>query len=244
MTVPPTIYYEDYRLTVSELRVLQHLERNGAVIVNKREKDIVRSTESIPKEVVAVGMIPFVHAVIKKQGFQMVPPDDYPLALRPLLKRKVWEGKLIDVERHAPIFVKPRDKVKRFTGKIVDEYREIPGVSKQTDVWFSEIVKFRDEYRVFILEGEILGGFSSGGFSFGKIPEIEIDRPVVEEAIRLLGKLTVALDFGIIEDGSTALVEANWPYSLGDYGLPTEKFAEFLVVGYRQIQTMSKKMDS
>lgn len=66
-------------------------------------------------------------------------------------------------------------------------------------------------------------------------PTISVNEEVVKEALALFetsgeASAAYALDFGILADGKTALVEWNDGFSLGSYGLDRKSYTDLLIV--------------
>jgi len=206
--------------------VRSYLSSVDVEIKNVSAKQIIRNKVKIEEGAFVCGNIPTVHAALKQLGKGIPKPNDYPEELRDFLLRKVWRGQLRHLLRYSPVFVKPYEKLKRFTGKVVYQEEDywLHGISKRLEVWFSERVKFGSEYRIYVLRGEIIGIHS---FENSDIEELDLQ--VVKDAVRTMGAVALGFDFGVLEDGRTALIEVNDAYSIGNYGLNDKDYTEFLL---------------
>jgi len=187
-------------------------------------------TLDLNEKTIVHGTIPVVHAALRTLGVTPPAPLDYPESLRPFLGRQVWETDLGRIRDQSswPVFVKPRHQGKAFAGQVVQAFRNLLSTSDLADdypVWASEILPFVSEYRVFVLEGEILDARPYGHAPFR--PAASQKR--VEEMIKAFENQpkAFALDVGVA-NGETYLVEANDAYSLGTYGLDPMLYAKLI----------------
>ena len=87
-------------------------------------------------------------------------------------------------------------------------------------VWLSEPVKFVSEWRYYVLDGVVVG---AGRYDEGpdEAPKPDVSRvSAAASEMSLSGSLApaaYALDFGVMDDGRTALIEANDAWALGYY---------------------------
>ena len=71
-------------------------------------------------------------------------------------------------------------------------------------------------------------------------PSVPVDGAVVTDAVRILQQSGQALsaygiDFGVLRDGKTALVELNDGFSLGSYGLDDALYTDLIVTRWREM---------
>jgi hypothetical protein len=122
---------------------------------------------------------------------------------------------------HGPVFVKPRASEKLVTGHVLADVRDLThaqGHGGGTGLWGNEVVTWCDEERAFVQGGVVVDARScvDGG--------ARDDLAVARDAIatwRTEGTMprACAMDFGLLADGQTALVEANDAFGVGAYGL-------------------------
>ncbi|MGN7864625.1 ATP-grasp domain-containing protein [Chryseobacterium sp. 22458] len=182
--------------------------------------------------------------IFRKYGLQP-PADCYPKALQHYLKRDIRETTIRNLSNsfdgNIPyIFVKPKLKTKLFTGFTIesplDLYRlmEFPG---NTELYYSPIVDWKAEYRVFVNNSKIVGIKRYNGDE-GYEPDMTVVQNAVhdlensEECTKAYG-----IDFGILSTGDTALVEWNDGYALGSYGLDKEVYTDLLLARWSEIMT-------
>jgi hypothetical protein len=218
--------------------------RRGYDVELFTEKSIYRKRLNLKPTTMVAGDIPVVLCALKQLVVKIPLPNDYPQSLRPYLKRKVWEStvdrirSLIYNADFRPFFAKPKDRLKRFTGRVFESYddlRFIYQVSKKTGVYCSEVVEWLCESRVFVLHGEVIGIRHYSGDA-----GLEPDTAVVTEAVGVLeasgqAMAAYAIDFGILKNGETALVELNDGFSVGSYGLEPENYADLTMTRWLEL---------
>jgi hypothetical protein len=208
------------------------------------KKKLARRQLPLDMETLVAGEVPVVSGALKQLGIEPPVPNDYPVSLQPLLCRRVWSStvrRLID-ELHGgtgrPAFAKPSDRLKRFTGRVFatpDDLFYLEGASRSMPILCAEVVDWLVEYRAYVIRGEVVGILHYGGN-----PAIDIDRVVVADAVRHLeqsGEATAGygIDFGVLADGRTALVEWNDGFSLGSYGLEPGLYTELILARWCEL---------
>jgi hypothetical protein len=135
------------------------------------------------------------------------------------------------------VFVKPITARKLFAGLILRDdaaiRRRLIHVEDSTEVWACDPVEFVSEYRVFVLDHEIVDVRRYRG-DFARAPS----REVVERAttdLRAVAPCAYAIDFGITDDGRTLLVEMNDGFSFGTYGLAPTLTARILSARWNEL---------
>lgn len=177
-----------------------------------------------------VGSVEFVEQYIGQRT-----PNYFPLFLKKTgyLQRNVyWVESLEDLYDDYCYFIKPADKHKRFDARIVsgqDKY-EPTFYSWQTGpYWISDIVHFKEEWRYYVAQGEVLAAHWYQG------EEKEIEAPKLD--IYWPNWFCGAVDFGRLDSGEIALVENNLPYACGWYGPHSEGkvYGEWLQTGWKSL---------
>lgn len=174
-------------------------------------------TPDIPPDSAPVGSVEFVSSLAFLRDCDLPPHLSYPdcLCHDRYLRRKVWEGVLGDAT--GSVFVKPRHDIKRFTGVPLSELPPLP-IKPDLPVWMSEPVEFTSEWRYYILNNEIVGaGRYDDGDDGLAVPDINDVLAAVADMAAAGAPAGYALDFGVLRDGRTALVEANDGWALGFY---------------------------
>lgn len=200
---------------------------------------------ALERETVVIGGIQAVRAALAQLGAP--PPEnlDYPPALAEFLGRRVRRATVR--EAHAlcvadrfepPIFIKPVTGHKEFTGHVLATYRDRLRTAgwaheaPETPVWLSEVVAFVAEWRYFVLRREIVGvGHYHGD------PLRAPDPAIVRAAVERYDDCPAAyvIDFGVLRDGRTVMIEVNDGFSFGCYGLDSFEHARMLEARWREM---------
>ena len=207
-------------------------------------KKILRRQLPLGETTFIAGDMDVMHGAMQQLRIPVPVPNDYPACLKRYLHRHVWRSTLGDVERrlmegdgHA-VFVKPAERRKSFTGRAFSVPQDFEGMghlSRRQEVWCAELVAWRSEYRVYVIGAEIVAiAWYEGDRT------VSVDRIVVEAALADYGAAgeapaAYAIDFGVLETGETALVEANDGYSVGAYEIAPEQYAEMVQVRWREL---------
>lgn len=179
---------------------------------------------------VPVGSVEFVRRVMRLKGIPEPESLSYPGPLVPYLRRSLIRQRIGDLSPESPVFVKPV-KVKQFTGFVLrpgqafehyDEHDQeqlssTHRLAGDVEVYTSEVVEFLSEWRFYVQRQNIIGCARYDAHGADVAPEP--DRMVVAEAVtRFEGPAAYAIDFGVLANGETALVEVNDAWAIGLYG--------------------------
>lgn len=172
------------------------------------------STTNRPLEVyeVPVGSVDFVENCLHRT----VKPDYFPEFVKPLVRRKILEGKL---------FFKPTDKYKRFAG-FIDELK---------DIQVQEIANWENEFRLYIANGkEVAWGWYKGTDEEAKAPNI-IGLKIPQN---WCGTIDVGTYFNEHGGIGVEVIECHHPFSCGWYGEKEEgdKYVEWLIAGWQYMK--------
>src|SRR5688500_13163912 len=171
-----------------EIRSLaDELGRRGIPFEFFLDKRLHRGQVKVHRDVLVAGHIPVVVHALRQLGVEPPPPDDYPQALRPWLRRRIWDSTVGEVVQRLqegsgePFFVKPTAALKRFTGRVVESWNDLQVLANASDdmrVICSDVVQWRSEHRVFVANGRIVGTRHYLGD-----PELSVDVNVVRDAV-------------------------------------------------------------
>lgn len=127
------------------------------------------------------------------------------------------------------VFVKPV-ATKGFPAQVLDPQFPLTTflgqtIDDNTECWWSEVINFVSEYRLFLVNEQIVGAKNYLG-DFRQ----SLDWNVVDKAIDSIEwhPKGYCLDFGITDKGQTLLIEANDGYSIGNYGLDCIDYCQLL----------------
>lgn len=211
------------------------------------KKRLVRRQLPITRNTLVAGELPIVEEALRQLGCERRPASDYPLCLRDFLHRRIWESTVRTLITDllygsgAGSFAKPLERKKRFTGRVFNSPSDLfhlQGASRSTKLLCSEIVQWLSEYRVYVVRGEVVGVCHYGGDR-----DIAVDLSVVERAVRALEgsperTAGYGIDFGVLANGVTALVEWNDGFALGCYGLDAGLYTDLIVARWCELVAM------
>lgn len=190
-------------------------------------------------EALVHGFIGDVYGALDKLKLPRPPSIDYPQELAGFFGRKIWTGTLEAIQDkglYPPpgVFVKPR-ALKLFTGFVWQGTRacrlHLASYPKETEVFFADPVKIVSEYRCFVLDGEILDVRRYKG-DWSLAPS----RRLVDACVLLYQPYRAyAIDFGVLEDGTTVVVEVNDAFALGSYGLHPVLYARMIEARWEEL---------
>jgi len=161
----------------------------------------------------------------KQLGYSII-PDYYPSWLNIYISRNIWYADKWDfIGKH--IFIKPSDKYKRFTGFITTgTYSK----KRKPPFMCSSVVKFIDEFRYYISNGEVL----SADWYYGE--EKTIIAPKISfDAITPIG-FCGAVDIGILDNGEYELIEVQHPFACGWYGDDIALYIQWCIDGWKYMK--------
>ncbi|WP_395737936.1 ATP-grasp domain-containing protein [Prosthecobacter sp.] len=205
-------------------------------------KQVQRRQLPLDGESFICGSIDLMHGAMKQLGIEVPAPNDFPQPLEPFFHRKIWKSSVkalaAAVELGREMFAKPAGRQKFFNGRVFDSHADLGflyGVSRQEPVWCSDIVNWRSEFRTYVIGTEIVALRHYGGD-----PAVVPSLTVIADAIGLFsasGEAPAAygIDFGVLETGETALVEANDGYALGAYSVDAEIYTRLLFVRWQEL---------
>lgn len=217
----------------------------GVPVAYASERQLEREKIRVPFGVVPVGSVGFVKHALRQFGKSLPEHTPYPALLAPFLHRRVQklstlrEAKAL-LAAGQRLFIKPAEGWKRFTGFVAefeDDYR-FSGTSGNKPVWISEPVRFVSEWRAYVADGRVL---DVRFVDHGGDRQIQPDIAVINDAVRRLETVAGAArgyvaDFGVLESGTTALVELNDGFSMGAYDdLPMTTYWSVTVCRWQQL---------
>jgi len=195
----------------------------------------------LTRDALVVGGILPVRTAVERLGYK--PPEnvDYPVCLEPFLRRNIRRATMRNAHRLCvddkvvpPVFIKPVTGHKEFDGHVISCFRDTiktAGWLQQApdmEVWISDVVEFISECRYFVNRGQVVGVGHYRGDPL-KLP----DGHVVRHAVKVYedseeAPVAYTIDFGVLSNGETVLVEVNDGFAFGVYGLNAMKHARML----------------
>jgi hypothetical protein len=201
------------------------------------------SIELKENEMMGAG-VPVMVKTFEKFGGLIPAPLDIPKELESFCGREINIGTLKELYNSTsyPVFVKPAEKGKLFDGQVVsckEELELFKYVDEHqgwdTKVFSSEVVKIVSEFRCFVIKGEVYDCRKYKG-EFSSVPDFDL----IQECVDAYKTAPVAysIDFGVLDDGRTILIEANDGYSLGPYGFDSYNYTRMMILRWKQIMRL------
>lgn len=234
-------FYVRHREQYPETEIQDHARRGfwalGAEVVPYFGFGDIDLMEDLGPEVGLSGYIGDIHQGLRRIGRPMPESVDYPEPLRDFLRRGIQKTVMREVRRSPERrFVKPVEQ-KLFTGLVWDFEKstrlKLAHVPDDAPVWISEVIRLESEYRVFILDNEILdcrlykGDWSMAPSKTDVKEMVDAMAPTAPRAYCL--DVGVASWSGYLQSRTqTVLVEMNDGFAMGHYGLRPELYARML----------------
>lgn len=170
--------------------------------------------------------------------------EDYPACLRPFMGRNVWAstlGEAIEAARRTPIFVKSQ-AAKVIPGVVITRALlrtnwayTICHRGEECPVWCSDVVPFRNEWRVVAIDGKVVGWTPiPPRCSTWEAPSESTARHIAAELHAAYPhQRATSFDVGLTRDGRTLLVEQNGPLAFGRYGIDPVTYSRVIEIGWR-----------
>jgi len=187
-------------------------------------------------EVGIVGYLGDVWEALAKLGIERPCVSDYPPELKDFIRRHIDQVTLETVRTDTgPIFVKPVFH-KLFTGFVWEKSKadrlKLAPYPSQTPCWISDVVDFVSEYRVFVLDGQVLDVRRYKG-RWDDAPAQYWINGAVEKYTS--APRAYSIDVGITGTGNQYLVEVNDCLSLGSYGLASVPYAKMMEARWTEL---------
>ncbi len=197
--------------------------------------------------VLPVGDVQFIRRAFDVAGIEPPEPMSYPQGIDHLLHRRVTRSTLgAALAMTGPTFIKPVE-TKLFTGYVngagdanghqAEQLALAAKCPLDTPVWTSDVVRFVCEWRYYV-QGKLIIGearYDPDGHEDAPLP----NRFVVSNAIVSLHlPHPYTMDFGVLEDGQTALIECNdaWAVGLYDHALAPSAYLSFLWARWQSLK--------
>lgn len=208
---------------------------------NNERIEFFEDIETVPEGSMIVGRIDVTIQYLKRVGVTVPLPMNIPKELEGYSGREINITTLgeFKLDTTVPIFVKPYSILKLFDGGVLTQNstkRLLFDYPDDTLLMTSEVVEIDSEYRVFILNKEILGIKHYLGDS-SVFPNIDVIKSTIKDFKS--SPVGYTLDFGITKDRGTILIEANDGWSIGSYGLDPLLYVRLLKRRWLEMITLS-----
>ena len=215
---------------------------DDALLVKRCDLSEVTSQEG---GCVPIGSVEFVRRYANSVGIRIPVWETYPGCLSSVLHRKIELIKKQDIDLNLMVgkFIKPKF-TKLFTGFVVgdtddDNLKDFVNVSDDADVYVSDCVNFVSEVRYYIDHGIVVGyaRYDQSEENAVPLPDIAVVRDCAAQMISHI----CTLDFGVLDDGTTALVESNdfWSIGLYDKCVSSDKYVTLLIKRWQEIELLN-----
>lgn len=143
-----------------------------------------------------------------------------------------------------PSFIKPYKQIKAFTGFVATNklYVDIFAEGYKGLVLAQDVVEIISEYRMYINCNRIIGLKHCRGDCL-TFPDRFFIEKCFTRAKEVIDHHAYTLDFGVLEDGSTILIEINDGWATGNYGLEPHDYYMFVRNRWLQITGIRHRME-
>jgi hypothetical protein len=215
----PVLYIQDNGKRGHSLFDFGDSAKHGAEINNIKVKTFTDSL-SVPGDPtnILVGSVEQCEQWLTRYGYKVPTPISLNM-FQDYLGRNVWETNMDEITTF-PIFVKPSTKIKAFTGFVADTPFDLALYSEnyRGSVWAQQEVDIISEYRLYVTNNRVIGLKHYAG-DWHIFPDSDFIQRCFHQSIHCIDSHSYTLDFGVLEDGRTILVEANDGWATGNYGL-------------------------
>lgn len=225
-----------------ESLVQQECLRLGVDVVPYLAKQVQRRQLPVTRECFICGDMDAMHGAMKHLGIEVPVPNDFPKSLEPFFHRRVWRSSVAALESTLEdgreVFAKPAGRRKLFTGRVFDSPSDmsfLSGVSRQEPLWCSEIVNWQSEFRIYVVGTDIVSQDHYAGDATASLCQQTLVKAIQQFAASGEAPAAYGIDFGLLETGQTALVEANDGYALGAYAIDAASYSRLLFTRWRQL---------
>ena len=206
------------------------------------ESEVIESgTLQLSRSTLVAGGIRTVENAMRQIGMHPPLANNLPDELSAFFGRSILKTTLGEVRRDwnsrepRQCFLKPLNQNKLFPAIALfdrDDLASLNSLSPDTQVIVSEYVLFESEWRVFVVDREIIGMSHYQGNCF-TYPDASTIKSAVGEF--LSAPAGYGIDFGVLDSGKTVLVEANDGYSLGSYSLNSVDYSRLLEARWTEL---------
>ena len=162
--------------------------------------------------------------------------------------RKIKKIKFNDcLSLEKPFFIKPCGNTKDFDATRVTEEIDLKYLSsiidKDDQVYLCEMVKFVNEYRIFIAENKIFAIQESSHYILDSniIKSIEPPQEFLDKVLNMNIFSHCAIDVGLLDNDKQekwSVVEINPPFALSSYGLDVTKYYDYSKSAWSMIKAL------
>lgn len=233
---------------VSTFKAWEGFRKRGIPCELFDQQQVYQRTLPLARHTLVAGGVPVVEAALTTLGISVPVADNLPECLARYRGRKVWHSTWGELRAqfakqgpHDPLFVKPLRRNKAFPAvALFDEadLLDVESVDDAQEVLVADYVVFVAEWRCFVRQGQVLDLCRYEGDVF-RYPDPDVVKAALADH-RPHAPQAYAIDFGVLTDGRTVLVEVNDGYSLGPYGLESVEYSELLETRWLELMASKK----
>lgn len=230
-------------LWTEEKRVVAECVKREIPYTLYTSKRIQRRQLPLSRECFICGDMNAMHGAMKQLEIAVPEPNDFPECLSPYFHRRVWKSTLgaltssLEGAEGPSLFAKPAGRRKLFTGRVFSDSSDlchVSGFSRHEPIWCSDVVSWTSEFRIYVIGTDVVAADHYSGDA------VAPDMAIVREAIHVyrasgLAPAAYGIDFGLLDSGETALIEANDGYSLGAYQIEAAPYTDLLFTRWREL---------
>jgi ATP-grasp domain, R2K clade family 3 len=194
---------------------------------------------------IPIGSVEFVRRYANSVGLRIPVWNTYPKCLEKYLYRNIElrTKNEIDLSSISGKFIKPKF-TKLFNGFIVgdtdaENLNDYESCAHDSMIYVSDAVDFVSEFRYYIHDKTIVGFARYDQNETETVPTPNLE--IVQDAVSKMDHHTYTLDFGVLSNSETALVESNdfWSIGLYDKCLTPTTYTDLLVKRWQEIESLN-----
>jgi hypothetical protein len=146
--------------------------------------------------------------------------------------------------KFGPLFIKPATQIKAFTGFVATDTLifDVWLEGYKGDLIVQNVIDIESEYRVYVNNNKIVGCKHYAGNCL-RFPQRKFIENVFEKTKEILEHHSYTIDIGVLDDGTSVLIELNDGWAIGNYGLDPKTYYLFVRDRWLQMTGIRKKMD-
>lgn len=245
-----TAYIHEYgnrKIEPEHRDVMEVLEKRNISCELFTNKRILRNQLNIDENTFVAGDHFVFSSIFKKYKINIL-NNCYPKSLQKYLKRNIQTTTIKEITKNfgsntPRIFVKPKSNTKLFTGFVIQsdtDLLHLMNFPSKTELYYSSIVDWVSEYRVFVHNSKIVGIKMYSGDETHHLDLNFVHNAIDEFEASNEKTKGYGIDFGILSNGETSLVEWNDGFALGSYHLDKEIYTDLLLERWKEILCLFK----
>jgi hypothetical protein len=227
------IIIQDTWTEEDDQELLEYCKKYNSVILSKKE--------ILKLNINNIKVLFCATKIIQKILTGYIIPDTYEKCFSEFYKRNIQLKSLNDCyDVKIPFFVKPSANDKSFDAMVINKKSDLQYLSSFLSpdeiLYTSDIIKLKNEYRLFIGDKKLYGIANSSEYIMDFL-DLETNyikyfniTPPLEFINAILASNTIGfciVDVGLTTDGDWVVVEINPPFSISSYDFPIDKYFNY-----------------